>query len=256
MMKRVVLLLAVAGTAAAFSYASPAGADVNPGCAFALTGVPATYIIGPDSVAPTVTVSGDCTGKDLWADAAGLYPDAFPGTAVTGLLYGGCTDRMFDATTQKCAATSAHPYSRVSSASLTITNPSAYHVKLANASAYDFVFDGTTGVQYYTPTMPSYALVAKLATTISMTATVSGTSRTFTITPQHYLPSPHAFVNSTGVPIQLQKLVGGIWTTVLTGTPSTAPVVVTLPNTTAGMWRAVFPETSLSWSSTSSTVSI
>lgn len=256
MLKRVVLALALAASAAAFSYTSPAGADTNPGCAFALTGVPATYVIGPDSVAPTVTVSGDCTGKDLWAAAAGLYPDAFPGTAVTGLLYAGCSDRLFDATTQKCAATSAHPFSRVTSAPLTITNPSAYHVKLANGSAYDYVLGDTPGVQYFTPTMPSYPLVAKLATRISMTASVSGTSRTFTITAQHFLPSAHAFVNSTGVPIQLQKLVGGVWTTVLSGTPSTAPAVVTVPNTTAGSWRAVFPETSLSWSSVSSTVNI
>ena len=255
MMKRVVLLLAAAGSAAAFSYASPAGA-ADAGCAFALSGVPTEYIIGPASVAPTVTVSGDCTGKDLWAAAAGLYPDQFPGTAVAGVLYAGCTDRLYDTTTQKCAATSAHPYSRTSSASLTITNPAAYHVKLANASAYDFVFDGTTGVQYYTPTMPSYAINAKLATQISMTATVSGTSRTFTITPQHFLPSSHAFVNSTGVQVQVQKFVSGTWTTQKTVTTTSVPTVTTLTNTTAGSWRAVFPETTLSWSSTSSTVSI
>jgi hypothetical protein len=29
-----------------------------------------------------------------------------------------------------------------------------------------------------------------------------------------------------------------------------------VPNTTAGSWRAVFPETSLSWSSTSATVNV
>jgi hypothetical protein len=239
--------------AAGIALPAAAGSDPVPGCEFDLSGVPSQYAIGVD--APAVTVSGDCLGKDLWAAKVGVYFTANPGIGVASLTYGGCSPRLYDSTTNKCANSATSTFTPVSTATLNVPAAGTFQTRLINGAAYDFVFDGTTGIQYYAPTLPTTdTFTAKFATTTTLGVTKSGTTRTFTITPQHYSVSAKGYVNSVGTVVQLQDFVNGAWATVKTLTANTVPLVYSLTSSTAQTWRVVTPETTSNWSSTSASV--
>lgn len=250
-------MLAILGGLVAVGTALPsaAGSDTIPTCEFGVAGVPAQYVIGVD--APTVSVTGDCLGKDLWGAQVGLYFTSNPGIGVASVAFAGCSERLYNSTTNKCANSRTSTFTPASTATLTIPAAGTFQTRLINGAAYDFVFDGTTGVQYYTTTMPTTSTVtAKFATTTTLSATKSGSTRTFTITPQHYSVSAKGYVNSVGARVLLQDNEGGAWVTVKTLTANAVPLVYSLTSSTTQAWRVVTPETTSNWSSTSATVTI